>query len=67
MRALRLWFLKFREASLLGQIEHGEALVLQHRASLQAAYAALRRVRSQQALITPARQMVSEAMRRRAT
>jgi len=65
MRALRLWLLKMREASLLGQIAHGESLVLQHRASLQAAYSALRRVRSKKALLTPARQMVSEALSRR--
>lgn len=66
IRALRIWILRQREASLLAQIEHGRALLLQHRAQLIAAHGALRRVRMARAAKESPRKMVADAMRRTA-
>jgi hypothetical protein len=66
IRALRIWILRQREASLLAQIEHGQALLLQHRASLIAAHGSLRRVRMELATKESPRKMVADAMRRTA-
>lgn len=65
IRALTLWLLHFRLMCLEGQIDHGEALIREHRARLQHAYRVRRKARIRIAQLTPARQLLADVIARK--
>jgi hypothetical protein len=66
MRKLKLWLLRWRQAGLEVQIEHGSVLLMETRARLQLAHHQLRQTRSRIAEMTPARELLDEMIRRNA-
>ena len=65
IRRLRILYLRLRAGWLEAQIEHGEALLADHEARLDACYAEMRRVKVALATITPAHTLLMEALRRK--
>ena len=65
IRRLRAYILRCRADWIESQIEHGEALLMDHRARLQRCYAELRRVRRAEAMVTPAATLLEQALRRK--
>ena len=62
------WFktqrLRWKAMWLEAQIENGIALLRDHEGRLNRCYAELRRIKSQEATITPARNLLEEALKR---
>ena len=67
IRRLRVLILKCREQFLLAQVANGEALLADHRERLNACHDELRRLRTKIALTDSARNLLSEALRSKAT
>lgn len=67
MKRIKVWILKFREMILEGQIEHGQALLFEHRVRLQRCQLELRRVKQSIAMKENASTLLQEALRSRAT
>jgi len=65
IRFLRCTVLRCKAFMLEAQIDHGEALLLDHRLRLDRCYNELRRVRSMEASITPASTLLMQALRRK--
>lgn len=66
IRYLRMWVLRFRAGWIEGQIEHGEAMMLDHKERLANCYAQLRRIRAAESMVTPASTLLEQALRRKA-
>ncbi len=66
IRYLRMWILRFRAGVIEAQIEHGEALILDHKERLENCYAQLRRIRRAESMVTPASTLLEQALRRKA-
>ena len=64
IRYIRAWILRCRAGWIEAQIEHGEALLIDHRVRLQNCYAKLRRIKEAEAMITPAATLLEQALRR---
>ena len=64
IRYLRCFILRLRAEWIEAQIDHGEALLHDHRKRLDNCYKALRRIRSAEATITPAGTLLEQALRR---
>ena len=65
IRYLRVLFLRMRAGVLEGEIEHGEGLLQDHKRRLANCYAELRKVRGMEAMLTPAGNLLQQAMRGR--
>jgi len=65
IRWIRVHVLRFRAIWIQGQIEHAEAMLLDHKARLQNCYSALRKVKAREAMITPANTLLEQALRRK--
>lgn len=65
IRYLHAWILRCRAGWIEAQIEHGEALLMDHRARLEICYKKLRRIRAAEAMITPANTLLEQALRRK--
>ena len=64
-RLPRLLWLRWRAWFLQQQILHAEALLLEHEANLKACYMEMRKIKIEQAMLTPARTLLAEALRRK--
>ena len=65
LRWIRVHVLRLRAMWIQGQIDHAEAMLLDHRARLQICYAELRKVKAKEAMITPANTLLEQALRRK--
>ena len=64
IRPLRVLLLRMRAGVLEAEIEHGEGLLADHKRRLANCYDELRKVRGREALLTPAGNLLQQAMRR---
>ena len=65
MNRLRVIVLRCRAWWLQAQIDHGEALLVGHRKTLDECYRRLRKIKGQEAMLTPAANLLARAMRRK--
>lgn len=65
IRYLRVLVLRVRAGILESEIEHAEGLLLDHRLRLQNCQLELRRIRAQEAMLTPAASLLAQVMRRK--
>lgn len=65
-RFLRMYYLRFRAGWIEAQIDHGEALLADHKERLARCYEELRRVRTAESMVTPANTLLEQALRRKA-
>lgn len=65
MRRLRVWILRCRAWWLQAQIDHGEELLVSHRLNLNECYKRLRKIKGQEAMLTPAANLLARALRRK--
>ena len=65
MNRVRLFFLLCRELVLEAEIDRGHALLENHKERLDYAYDELRRVKSRIAAITPASNLLMQALKRK--
>ena len=65
IRYLRCLILRIRAGWIESQIEHGEALLRDHKTRLDRCYKELRRIRSREAVLTPANTLLEQALRRK--
>ena len=65
MNRLRVLILRCRAWWLQAQIDHGEELLVAHRTNLIECYKRLRKIKGQEAMLTPAENLLARAMRRK--
>lgn len=65
IRYLRCLILRLRAGWIEAQIEHGEALLRDHRMRLDRCYKELRKVRAAESMITPAQTLLEQALRKK--
>lgn len=65
IRYIRCLTLRLRAGFIESQIEHGEALLLDHRMRLDNCYKELRKVRAAESMITPAQTLLEQALKRK--
>ena len=65
IRYLRLLILRLRAGILESEIEHAQELLLDHRRRLQNCQQLLREIRAREAMITPAKTLLEQALRRK--
>lgn len=64
MNRLHVLILRCRAWWLQAQIDHGEGLLVAHRNKLSECYKQLRKIKGQEAMLTPAPTLLARALRR---